>query len=305
MLFQRRFINTLLYFCLLFPFAVEAKLNIVTSTTDLTAIAQEIGGDKVKVTSLTKGNQDAHYIDPKPSMILRVNKADVLIDVGASLEIGWLPTLVQNSRNSKILTGAAGRINASEPIPLLEVPTTRVDRSMGDVHPEGNPHYWLNPRNGLIIAEQIAERLAILDSDNAGVYDQNLNRFRQDLAARIENWETRMAPYRNRKVIVYHKQWEYLVDWLGLSIVEQIEPKPGIPPSPKHIASLIQLMRVEGIQVVLSSNFVSTKASKQVANKAGAKLVILPTSVGGEKSVKTYTDLFKHIVSKLESAFGE
>jgi zinc/manganese transport system substrate-binding protein len=303
--FQRRFINALLYFCLLFPFAVEAKLNIVTTTTDLAAIVREIGGDKVKVVSLTKGNQNPHYIDPKPSLILRVNKADVLINVGASLEVGWLPTLIENSRNGVILTGASGRVDASARIRLLEAPTTRIDRSMGDVHPQGNPHYWLDPRNGVIIAEQIAERLETLDPDNATIYDQNLNRFRQDLEAKIENWETRMPPFRNQEIVTYHKQWEYLTDWLGLSIVGYIEVKPGIPPSPKHTAKLIQQMRSKQIQVLFSSNLVNPKVSRRVAGKGGAKLVILPTAVGGSKAIKTYADLFEHIISKLETAFKE
>ncbi len=305
MFFQSRFIKGMLCLCLLFPFVAEAKLKVVTTTPDLAAIAQEVCGDAAEVTSLSKGTQDPHFIDPKPSMVLRLNKADVLIEVGASLEVGWLPTLIQNSRNSQILTGARGRINASERIHLLEIPTAKVDRSMGDVHPEGNPHYTLDPRNGLIIAEQIAERLGVLDPGNAAVYDQNLNRFRQNFTARIANWETRMAPYRNRKIVTYHKQWLYLSDWLGLSEINYVEDKPGIPPSPRHIESLIQQMRAEQVRVLLNSNLISPAVAERVASQGGAKLVVLPIAVGGEKDIKTYADLFESIVSKLEAAFKE
>ena len=176
---------------------------------------------------------------------------------------------------------------------------------MGDVHPEGNPHYTLGPRNGLIIAEQIAERLGALDPGNAEVYDKNLNRFRQNLTGWIENWEARMAPYRNRKIVTYHKQWLYLSDWLGLSAINYVEDKPGIPPSPKHIESLIQQMRAEQVRALLSSNLTSPTVPEKIASQAGTKLVTLPIAVGGEKDIKTYADLFEYIVSKLEAAFKE
>ena len=303
MFFYRRFITITLYCFLVSPFVVQAKINIVVTTTDLAAITQEIGGNKVEVSALVKGNQDPHFISPKPAMILKVNKADLLINIGASLEVGWLPALIHNSHNNKILTGSTGRIDASKKIRLLEVPTTKIDRSMGDVHPEGNPHYWLDPYNGLMLASTIAERLQMLDPENTEYYGSNFEQFRQVLQAKLKSWETRMEPYRNQKIVVYHKQWEYLINWFQLQAIGEVEPKPGIPPSPKHIASLTQQMQSNQVQVILSSSFVSPKATKQIAHKTGASLVILPTSVGGEKGVETYIDLFERIVSKLTFAF--
>src|SRR3990167_5568167 len=209
----------------LFSTPVFAKLTVVTTTTDLAAIAREVGGDRIAVKSLGRGDQDPHYLEPKPSYVVTLSRADLMIDVGLDLEVGWLPVLLTQSRNGKIQRGAAGHLDASQGLPLLEVPTGAIDRSMGDVHPHGNPHYWLDPRNALVIAAQIRERLSVLDPDNAAFYAANEARFNTHVNVKLSQWQPVIATFKGKKAIAYHKGFAYFAHWTGLHVADYIEPK--------------------------------------------------------------------------------
>ncbi|MDA0746080.1 MAG: metal ABC transporter substrate-binding protein [bacterium] len=298
------FHTAVLTLCFLLATNVDAKVRIVTTTPDLAAIAEAVGGDLVEVQSIAKGYQDPHYVSAKPSFMRTLNRADLLIYTGLELEVGWLPLLIQGARNPKITPGAPGHLEASGGIRILEVPTGQVDRSMGDIHPDGNPHYLLDPRNGRTVAQTITTRLQELSPDEAETFQQNLNRFQQDLENKIATWEKRLSAARGRQVVTYHKQWEYLADWLGLDIVDHVEDKPGIPPSPRHIANLSEKMKSYAIPVIICSNFIDPKPAQHIAERTGATVLLLPISVGGESDIRTYTDLFETIVKQLEGIFS-
>src|SRR3954462_5908895 len=225
------------------PFASAKKLNIITSTTDLAALAQEVGGDKITVDSIAKGYQDPHFVEAKPSFLLKLRQADLLISVGLQLEIGWLPPLVTQSGNPRIQVGAPGYLDASQFAEILEIPTGQVTRAMGDVHPLGNPHYWLDPDNGRRIAKGIAEKLAELDPSDAAYFQQRYQDFDKRLTAAEKNWDDQMRPYRGRKVVTYHRSWPNFAHHFGLDVVSYIEPRPGIPPTPQHTIELMQQMK--------------------------------------------------------------
>ena len=282
--------------------AAHAKLNVVASLPDFASLAEEIGGDKVKVTSLAKGTEDAHFVDAKPSFIRVLNQADVLLEGGAELEIGWLPPLVNNARNPRILPHAEGHVVLSRGLRLLDVPTGPVDRSQGDVHPAGNPHYNLNPANARTLAATIAEAFTRLDAANAPHYATNLKRFHERLDAKLAEWDKLAAPLRGVKVVTYHKSFEYLAERFGLIIVAQIEPKPGIEPTATHIAALIPRIKQEGIKLVLMEPNRPRRTPERVAEAGGAKLVVLPSMVGGVPEAKTYLDLIDYNVRTLVKA---
>jgi len=280
-----------------------AKVRVVTSVPTLAAIAEEIGGDKVEVEGLAKGYQDPHFVDAKPSYVLLLNKADLLLYTGLDLEIGWLPVLITGSRNSKITSiNAPGNLNSSTLIPIvLEVPTVRVDRSMGDVHPLGNPHYMLDPRNGISVAKGIADRLKEIDPENASYYDERLKDFVKRLSAKIKEWDEKLVPYKGTEVVTYHKSWVYFSDWAGFKEVGYIEPKPGIPPSPSYVAELIRKMKEMNVKLVIAESYYPQKTPALIAEKTGASFLALPSQVGGREGINTYFDLFDAIVGEITS----
>jgi ABC-type Zn uptake system ZnuABC Zn-binding protein ZnuA len=282
---------------LLLNISLQAKIKVVTTTTDLAAIVKEIGKDQVEVKSIAKGYQDPHYVEAKPSYMRLLNKADLLVYVGLQLEISWLPLLIQGARNSDILPGNTGNLNASMGIHVLEVPEGEVDRTMGDIHPEGNPHYWLDPRNGIQIARTIAKRLKSLQPDQATYFEENLEYFTNSHQEKIQSWEKEMTPYRGLEIVCEHKQWEYLTNWLDLKIVGLVEDRPGIPPSPKHTAQLITQMRERKVPLLLNAVFYDPNIPSKVAKRGGARFLILPTSVEGEEGIESYLDLFDRIIS--------
>lgn len=292
----------LLLIFILIPLSSSAKLKVVTTIPDLAALAQEVGKDLVEVQSLCRGDQDPHYIEPKPNYAMTMNRADLLIEVGLDLEIGWLPVLLIQSRNPKIQTGQPGHLIADEGLRILDIPTGPIDRSQGDIHPNGNPHYWLNPRNGLLIAGKIAERLSELDSANALVYQKNLQDFQQKLSDKIAGWEKDLAGFRDKEIITHHKSFPYFVDWTGLKVVGLIEPKPGIPPSPSHILSLMDLMTARHVPLIITENYYDSKPARELSGKTGAKVLLLPTSVGGEPSIKNYEDLFYFLIRRIKES---
>jgi len=282
-----------------------AKLNVVATLPDYASIAEEIGGDKIKVTAIARGTEDQHFVDARPSFVRVLNQADVLIEGGAELEVGWLPPLVSGARNSKILSDAAGHVILSRDIHLLEVPTGPVDRSMGDVHPFGNPHFTLDPANGKIIANRLADTFSRLDPANAAVYKSNLQKFDQRLDAKLAEWTKILQPFRGTKVVTYHKSLNYFLKRFGFELAGTIEPKPGIEPSPSYVNALIPRMKEAGVKLVLIEPFRPRKTPEYVAQSIGAKLLLFPGSVGGNEKVKDYIGLFDYDVQLLAQNLKE
>lgn len=277
----------------------SARLRVVTSVEAIAALAREVGGDRVSVQSLSRGYSDPHFVEPKPSLVTILNQADLLAYVGLELEIGWLPPLVVQSRNARIQAGMPGNLDCSIVIPVLDIPTEKVDRSMGDIHPRGNPHYLVPPENGLRIAEELANRLKQLDPGGAAIYDARLKRLREEIVRRLPGWRAKAAPLRGTKVVTYHKSWSYVSAWLGLVEVGYIEPKPGVPPSPQHLANLIAFMKREGVSRVLVEMFYPRRTAEMVASRGGAKLVILPADVGAFPQITDYFKLVDAVVEAL------
>lgn len=297
-----------LFFLCLYSLPSEASdLNIVTTLPSLASITKSIGGDKVDVYSITRGVQDAHYIDAKPSYMLKLNKADLLIYSGLELEIGWLPLLIQGARNDKVTVGSIGNLNASLGIQLeniLEKPRGEVDRSMGDVHPAGNPHYLLNPNNAMDLSELVYDKLSSLDPENQKVYEDNLNKFQDELKNKIRMFEQIAAPLRGKEVVCYHVHWSYLLNWLGISSAGYVELRPGIPPSPKHKRNIINLMKTKKINVVVISSWKDPTKAQEVADAVGAKLVVLPGEVNALEDTDDYFNWMDYMVNKLTEAFA-
>ena len=285
------------------PATSADKLKVVTTTEDLAALAREVGGDRVEVESIARGYQDPHFVEAKPSFILKLNTADLLVLVGLQLEIGWLPPLITQSRNPRIQVGAPGYLDASRHCQILEIPTGEITRAMGDVHPSGNPHYWLDPANGRRVAEAIRVKLTELRPADAAYFQQRFDDFSRRLAEAEKGWEAKMAPYRGRKVVTYHRSWPNFTARFGLDVVGFVEPKPGIPPSPGHTLELINYMKQERIKLILVEPYFDLKTPKAVARATGAEVVVLLPSVGGEKEVTDYFQLFDYDLDLLVAAF--
>jgi len=302
-----RSLKLLLVFLLALPggaFA-QGKLNVVATTEDLGSLAREIGGDKVSVTSLARGYQDPHFVDPKPSFILAVSRADVLIVVGRELEIGWLPPLLTSSRNSKIQVGGPGYLDASLNVKILELPTGEITRAMGDVHPLGNPHYWLEPGNGRRIAQAIRDKLSQLSSGNASYFAQRYSDFDTRLAAGEKRWDATMAPYKGTKLVTFHRSWPNFMQRWGLDVMGYVEPKPGIPPTPQHTIEVIDEMKRQNAKLIIVEPYFDLKTPQAIANQVGGKVLVLAPSVGGAKEVTDYIQLFEYDVNQLAAALKQ
>ena len=280
-----------------------SKLNVMTATQDLASLAREVGGDLINADSIAMGYQDPHFVAPKPSFLLKLQKADLLVVVGLQLEIGWLPPLITQSRNSKIQVGAPGYLDMSQSCQILEIPTGQVTRAMGDVHPLGNPHYWLDPDNGRRIAKTLAAKLSEMQPANAAAFAQRYADFDKRLAAAEKGWEAKMAPYRGRKVVTYHRSWPNFCDHFGLVVVDYVEPKPGIPPSPVHTLEVINTMKREGIKLILVEPYFDLRAPNKIAQDVGGQVAVLLPSVGGVKQVTDYFQLFDYDINLLVSLF--
>jgi zinc/manganese transport system substrate-binding protein len=281
------------------------KLNVVGSTQDMAALAREVGGDKINVDAIAQGYQDPHFVDPKPSFLLRLQKADLLIVVGRQLELGWLPPLQTQSRNPKIQVGQAGYLDASLTCEILEIPTGEVTRAMGDVHPVGNPHYWLDPDNGRRIAKAIQQKLAALDAADAAYFAQRYEDFDKRVAEAEKRWAAKMAPYKGREVITYHNSWPNFTKQFGLKVVGYIEPKPGIPPTPSHTLELIGFMKSHNIKIILVEPYFDMRTPQSIARQAGGEVADLMPSVGGVKEIKNYFDLFDYDINLLVGLFAK
>jgi len=277
-------------------------LKVVTTTEDLGSLAREVGGDKVAVTPLAKGYQDPHFVDPKPSFILAVSRADLLVVVGRELEIGWLPPLQNSSRNAKIQIGADGYLDASLNVRILEIPTGQITRAMGDVHPLGNPHYWLEPGNGRIMAQAIRDRLTQLDPGDKAYFAQRYAAFDERLAAAEKRWDAMLAPYKGTKLVTYHRSWPNFMERFNLDVMGYVEPKPGIPPSPSHTIDLIEDMKRQGAKLIIVEPYFDLKTPQAIANQVGGKVLMLAPSVGGTKEATDYIQLFEYDVTTLAAA---
>ena len=286
------------------PAQAKDKLYVVTSTSDLASLATEIGGDRIEVESIARGYQDPHFVEAKPSFLLKLRKADLLILVGLQLEIGWLPPLITQCGNPRVQFGASGYLDVSQFAQILEIPQGQITRAMGDVHPLGNPHYWLDPENGRLIAQGIQRKLAQMRPEDAAYFAQRFESFSQRLTEAEKRWDERMKPYRGRKVVTYHRSWPNLVKRFGLDVVGYVEPKPGIPPSPGHIFDLIQMMKHENVKVILVEPYFDLKTPNSVARETGAQVVVLLPSVGGEKEITDYFKLFDYDVDLLVRALA-
>ena len=293
-------LSILLLFCVL-PGMAEQKIKIVTTTSDLASLAKEVGKDRVEVDSLSQGTRDPHFIEVRPSMVMKLKDADLVILVGMELDI-WVQSLIDASRNSQIRYGESGYLDASVGIEKLEVPFGKIDASMGDVHPYGNPHYWLDPENAKIIASNIARRLSILAPAEKECFQTNLNEFNKKIEEKISFWRKKLFPLKGKEIITYHRSWPYFARRFGITIACEIEPKPGIPPSPAHLADVINKVKDEGIQVILMEVFYDEKPAKFISAETGAKVVMVPNSVGGVKEASDYFSLMDIIVERLAKA---
>jgi len=282
--------------------AAHASLDVVTTTQDPAAITRAIGGDRVNVLSLCKGYQDPHYLDAKPSYMLKLHNADLVEVIGLDLEIGYIGPLLTGARNENIMPGQNGYLDLSTVIQPLEVIPV-ADRGQGDIHPLGNPHYWLDPENGRLMARAIAARLTALDPEGKATYQANLAAFEKTLDAKEPVWAQRMAPLKGKEIVTYHLSWTYFAKRYGFSVVGFVEPKPGIPPTPAHTLGTIKLIRSREIGLLLMENFYDERVPKIIADKTGAGLAVVPNSVGGTEDVKTYFDLLDHITSVIEKTY--
>jgi zinc/manganese transport system substrate-binding protein len=283
--------------------AEAKKLNVVTATTDMAALAQEVGGDRISVESIAKGYQDPHFVEAKPSFLLKLRQADLLIVVGLQLEIGWLPPLITQSGNARVQVGAGGYLDASQFAEILDIPTGTVTRAMGDVHPLGNPHYWHDPDNGRRIAKGIAAKLGELDPADASYFQERFQDFDKRLSAAEQKWDAEMKAFHGRKVVTYHNSFPNFAKHFGLNVIGYVEPRPGIPPTPSHTIELIGLMRRENCKVILVEPYFDLKTPNSIARETGGKVVQYLPSVGGEKDVTDYFKLFDYDIALLTQAF--
>ena len=281
---------------------LPAAVNVVATTEDLAALTREIGGDKVKVDAIARGYQDPHFVEAKPSFILKLHAADLLVAVGKELEIGWLPPLVQQSRNARIQPGADGYLDASLSARILDIPTGQVTRAMGDVHPLGNPHYWLDPDNGRRIAQAIQSKLTTMSPADAAYFAARYADFDRRLRAAETRWDAQMAPFKGAKVVTYHRSWPNFAERFGLDVIDYVEPRPGVPPSPSHTIELIQKIRREDVKVLLVEPYFDLKTPNSIGRETGAQVLVLPPSVGGEKEITDYITLFDHDIALLVAA---
>jgi zinc/manganese transport system substrate-binding protein len=253
-----------------------AKLRVVATVSDLGAIAREVAGAEAEVEVLARPTQDPHFVDAKPSLVLALARADLVLVMGMELEVGWMPVLLTQSRNGKVQPGARGYLDCSTLISPLEVPVQKLDRSMGDIHPGGNPHYTKDPRNAAPLADGIAARMAELQPDQAAAFRAGADRFKRALEAQLQAWGAAFQPFRGTPVVTFHKSWIYFTAWAGLTEVAFIEPKPGIPPSPSHVAAVLQVIRSRKVPLILQEQWYSAAVSEQLARLSGARLVRVP-----------------------------
>jgi zinc/manganese transport system substrate-binding protein len=282
------------------PLSAWATVRVVATTPDLAAIAREVGGDKVVVTAMALATQDPHFVDARPNLALDLSRADLLLLVGLDLEVGWLPTLITGSRNAKIALGGSGYLDCSTLVQAQDVPTQKVDRSMGDIHPGGNPHYLYDPRNGAKVAAGVATRLSAVDPANAASYAKNAAAFAAKIEAALPGWQTALAGLRGKPVLTYHKSFTYLASWLGFTVPLSVEAKPGVPPSPQHVVMVLGSVKQAGITLILQESYYPATTAELVASKTGARLLRLTMGAdftAGDSYVSHFDALVKQIAA--------
>ena len=282
---------------ILFSF-LFGKVTVVTSTTDLADIVKQVGGDRVMVTSIARGNQDPHYVEILPSYMMKVRKADIYFMVGLELDL-WAQYIIDGSRNRKLKV-----VDCSVEINKMEVPIGKVDASMGDLHRFGNPHYWLDPENGKLVARMITRELSAFDVKGQEDYNNKLANFEQQVDLSLEKWESEFSNLVGKKIIFYHNSWTYFVARFGLKTVEFLEPKPGITPSPSKLNQIIQIIKSNDIQLIASESYFSDRVPKFIATKTSVKTVMLAQSVGALDGIVSYFDLFETNLRILSEAYG-
>jgi len=283
----------------------DAKLKVVATTPDLASIAQAIGSQEIELTTMARPTEDPHFVDAKPSFIVKLNRADVLIHGGAELESGWLRPLLDGARNAKIVSAAKGNVRCCEGVRMLEVPT-ELDRSKGDIHAAGNPHFLVDPLNAKIVAEHIADAFAELDSTNSALYRANLKKFNDELETKLAGWQKTLEPFKGRHLVAYHNSWPYFANRFGLKIELFLEPKPGIPPSPAHLASVIAKMKEENAHIIIVDPYLNRKTAETVARSTDATVVDVSQFPGGVKGTEGgYLALMDYLVNTVAKALAE
>ena len=281
--------------------SAQAKIKVVATLPDLASLAREVGADKVEVSVLAKPTEDSHFVDARPSFVVQLRDADVLIDGGAELEIGWLPPLLQNARNSKIDVGQPGRVQASQGVRLMNVPGN-VTRAAGDVHALGNPHFMSDPIIAKTVAAHIARAFTAVDEKNTLIYDANFKKFEATINAKLQEWGAAMLPFKGQNVVAYHDSWPYFAHRFGVNIDTFLEPKPGIPPSPSHLAEVIEKMKAQKIKAIIVEPFHDRKIAEKVASATGAKVVDFAQYPGGLPGTDSYVKLIDKLVANLSAA---
>lgn len=282
-----------------------AAVRVVATTEDLASLAREVAGDKATVVALAKGYQDPHFVDPKPSFILEASRADLLIVVGREMEIGWLPPLINSSRNAKIQPGGNGYLDASANVRILEIPTGQITRAMGDVHSQGNPHYWLDPANGRRIAQTIKDKLVQISPADRAYFEQRYADFDKRLATAEARWDAMMAPYKGRKIVTYHRSWPNFMERFGLDVMGYVEPKPGIPPTTAHTVDLIGEMKRQGVKLIVAEPYFDLKTPQAITSQVGGQVLVLAPSVGGAKEAIDYIGLFDYNINLVAGALKQ
>ena len=290
---------------LMISFDAYSVLRIVTTTQDLAAFAEAVGGERVKVQSLTQGTREPHFAAAKPSMIRKVVRADLLLVIGADMEIGWLPPLLQSARNARVQPGNPGYLDLSNSIALLGKSSGPVTRAMGDVHAKGNPHYWLDPANGIRMAQAIAARLGELDPSHKDEYQKRFNTFAQTMDKKLQSWQASLAHLKHKPFIAYHTSFIYLADAFGFLIVDEVEPKPGIAPSAASLSALVSRIDNDEIGLLIIEPYYERRSSRYLNEKTGIRVVVLPQSVGARPDINSYIDLFDAIVAALNDTGGK
>lgn len=291
----------LLALAILLPGLAEAKLKAVATLPVFADLTREVGGDRVEVTALARGNQDPHFLDAKPTFAAELNRADLLVHGGLDLEIGWLPPLLVQSRNGKIQPNAPGNVNAALGIQVLEIPRVALDRSMGDVHPLGNPHTWLDPRNGKLIAANIYQHLVKLDPEGQAYYEGRLKDFLARVDRKLAEWQPIIAGFQGQKIATYHKSFSYFVAWSGLEVAAIIEPKPGIPPSSRHVDELLKQIPAQNVRLIVAESFYPKKVPAFLSEKSGLPYLMLPTDTE-DQGVQGYLELIDYLVREIQGA---
>jgi len=277
---------------------VHAALNVFATVPEWGALAKELGGDQVPVYTATNAMQDPHHVEARPSLIARARGADLVVATGAELEVGWLPLVLQQAGNARVQPGRAGYFDAAAQVALLGKPA-RLDRSEGDVHPQGDPHIQTDPRNIALVAAALAARLAQLDAPNASSYQARYKQFSERWNGAIRKWEQQAAPLRGVAVVVQHRAFTYLIAWLGMNEVAALEPKPGLEPTTAHLSAVLESLQRQPAKMVLRAAYQSDRASQWVAERAKIKAVALPFTVGGTDAAKDLFGLFDDTLQRL------